>query len=137
MNAPLKNPVIPTLATLSQLLLIAKAQEQKAKEERMALEQQILDLVGSKEEGTTTAEADGYRIKTVGKLTRSIDTNAVQADWDNLDPAIQKCIKWKADIDTKNLRSLESMRDDLVPVIAKYMTTKPAKPSVTIEELSN
>ena len=136
MNATVQN-TIPTLAQLAQLLLNAKAREQAAKDERTAIEAQIADLIGVKEEGTTTAEADGFKIKTVGKLTRSIDTNAVQADWDNLDPAIQKCIKWKADLDTKNLRSLESMRDDLVPVIAKYMTTKPAKPSVTIEELSN
>ena len=125
------------MAELAESIIHLKNIEASAREERIRIEQLIIEKVGAKEEGTTTAEDGNFKVKTVGKLTRSIDTNAVQADWDNLDPAIQKCIKWKADLDTKNLRSLEAMRDDLVPVIAKYMTTKPAKPSVTIEELSH
>ena len=71
----------------------------------------------------------------MGKLTRSVDTQAIQTDWDNLPEEVQKCFKWKADIDTKNLRSLESMRADLVPLVTAYMTTKPAKPSVTVEQV--
>lgn len=137
MNAQIKTSATNTLAELAESIIHLKNIEASAREERIRIEQMIIDKVGAKEEGTTTAEDGNFKVKTVGKLTRSIDTNAVQADWDNLDPAIQKCIKWKADLDTKNLRSLEAMRDDLVPVIAKYMTTKPAKPSVTIEELSN
>lgn len=137
MNAQIKTSVTNTLAELAESIIHLKNIEASAREERIRIEQMIIDKVGAKEEGTTTAEDGNFKVKTIGKLTRSIDTNAVQADWDNLDPAIQKCIKWKADLDTKNLRSLEAMRDDLVPVIAKYMTTKPAKPSVTIEELSN
>ncbi len=135
MNAQIKTPATNTLAELAESIIHLKNIEASAREERIRIEQLIIEKVGAKEEGTTTAEDGNFKVKTVGKLTRSIDTNAVQADWDNLDPAIQKCIKWKADLDTKNLRSLESMRDDLVPVIAKYMTTKPAKPSVTVEQV--
>lgn len=136
MNAQIKTSVTnPTLAEIAESIIHLKNIEASAREERIRMEQLIIEKVGAKEEGTTTAEDGNFKVKTVGKLTRSIDTNAVQADWDNLDPAIQKCIKWKADLDTKNLRSLESMRDDLVPVIAKYMTTKPAKPSVTVEQV--
>lgn len=135
MNAVIKPITNPTLAELAESIIHLKNIEASAREERIRMEQLIIEKVGAKEEGTTTAEDGNFKVKTVGKLTRSIDTNAVQADWDNLDPAIQKCIKWKADLDTKNLRSLEAMRDDLVPVIAKYMTTKPAKPSVTVEQV--
>lgn len=135
MNAVIKPITNPTLAELAESIIHLKNIEASAREERIRIEQLIIEKVGAKEEGTTTAEDGNFKVKTVGKLTRSIDTNAVQADWDNLDPAIQKCIKWKADLDTKNLRSLEAMRDDLVPVIAKYMTTKPAKPSVTVEQV--
>ena len=137
MNAQIKTSATNTLAELAESIIHLKNIEASAREERIRIEQMIIDKVGAKEEGTTTAEDGHFKVKTVGKLTRSIDTNAVQADWDNLDPAIQKCIKWKADLDTKNLRSLEAMRDDLVPVIAKYMTTKPAKPSVTIEQVES
>lgn len=132
MNAPF-NPTTPTLAELAQLLLSAKQRETIAREERIALEEQIAALVGTKEEGTTSLQEGNYKIKTVGKLTRSIDSNAIQADWSILPEPIQRCIKWKADIDIKQLRALESMRDDLVPVLAQYMTTKPAKVAVTVE----
>ena len=135
MNAQIKTPATNTLAELAESIIHLKNIEASAREERIRIEQMIIDKVGAKEEGTTTAEDGHFKVKTVGKLTRSVDTQAIQADWDNLDPAIQKCIKWKADLDTKNLRSLEAMRDDLVPVIAKYMTTKPAKPSVTVEQV--
>lgn len=135
MNAAIKPLTNPTLAELAESIIHLKNIEASAREERIRIEQLIIEKVGAKEEGTTTAEDGNFKVKTVGKLTRSIDTNAVQADWDNLDPAIQKCIKWKAELDTKNLRSLEAMRDNLVPVIAKYMTTKPAKPSVTVEQV--
>ena len=137
MNAPVQINATPTLAELAELLLNAKAREAAANEERLAIEEQLITMVGTKEEGTTTATEGNYKVKTVGKLTRSVDTDAVQTDWDNLPAEVKKCFKWKADIDTKNLRSLESMRDDLVPLLSTYVTTKPAKPSVTIEELSH
>lgn len=125
----------PTLDVLAKAWQQAKNAEKQANAERIAIEAQIAELVGVKEEGTITAECDGFKIKTVGKLTRTIDTQAVQMDWDSLPAEVQACIKWKADLDTKNLRSLESMRTDLVPVISQYMTTKPAKASVTVEQL--
>ena len=137
MNAQIKTSVTNTLAELAESIIHLRNIEASAREERIRIEQMIIDKVGAKEEGTTTAEDGHFKVKTVGKLTRSVDTQAIQTDWDNLPEEVQKCFKWKADIDTKNLRSLESMRDDLVPLLSTYVTTKPAKPSVTIEELSH
>lgn len=107
--------------------------EDQAKARRYEIEEEIVKLVGLAEEGTTNAEGNLFKVKTVGKLTRSLDDKAIQADWDKLPSEIKQCVKFKASLDTKNLRALESMRDDLVPVMAQYMTTKPAKPSVLVE----
>ena len=137
MNAVIKPLTNPTLAELAESIIHLKNIEASAREERIRIEQLIIEKVGAKEEGTTTAEDGNFKVKTIGKLTRSVDTEAIKTDWDNLPEEVKKCFKWKADIDTKNLRSLESMRADLVPLVTAYMTTKPAKPSVTIEELSN
>lgn len=125
----------PTLDVLAKAWQAAKLAEKTANAQRVAIETQIAELVGVKEEGTTSAECDGFKIKTVGKLTRSLDSDGLQADWDSLPTEVQSCIKWKADLDTKTLKALESMRDDLIPVIARYMTTKPAKASVSVEEV--
>lgn len=110
-----------------------KAAEVHARERRLNIEQQIMHLVGVAEEGTTNAEGNLFKVKTVGKLTRTLDDKAIQTDWDKLPAEIKQCFKWKPSLDTKNLRALESMREDLIPVMASYLTTKPAKPSVTVE----
>ena len=111
----------------------AKEAEAHAKERRLQVESQITELVGFAEEGTTNAEGNLFKVKTVGKLTRSLDDAAIQSDWDTLPDEIKKCVKWKSALDTTKLRALEAMRDDLMPVMAQYMTTKPAKPSVSVE----
>lgn len=128
--APVMDNEIDVLARFWQE---AKEAEAHAKERRLNIETQITELVGFAEEGTTNAEGNLFKVKTVGKLTRSLDDSAIQSDWDTLPDEIKKCVKWKPSLDTKNLRSLEAMRDDLMPVMAQYMTTKPAKPSVSVE----
>ena len=128
--APVMDNEIDVLARYWQE---AKEAEAHAKERRLNIETQITELVGVSDEGTTNAEGHLFKVKTVGKLTRSLDDSAIQSDWDKLPDEIKKCVKWKPSLDTKNLRSLESMRGDLLPVMAQYMTTKPAKPSVSVE----
>lgn len=136
MNAFLKPAVNSTTEALDDLAIRwsrAKAAEQAANKERLAIEAEIAQLVGVAEEGTTTAETAAFKIKTVGKLTRSLDSESLQSDWDTLPDAIQKCFSWDAKLDTKAFRALESMRDDLIPTISKYITTKPAKASIIVE----
>ena len=134
-NAPSATaPVVESeIDVLGRLWQEAKEAEAYAKERRLQVESQITDLIGVADEGTTNAEGNLFKVKTVGKLTRSLDDAAIQSDWDTLPDEIKKCVKWKSSLDTKNLRSLEAMRGDLIPVMAQYMTTKPAKPSVSVE----
>lgn len=136
MNAFIKTEVTSATEALEDAAIRwsrAKAAEQSANKERLAIEAEIARMVGVAEEGTTNAETANFKIKTVGKLTRSLDSDALQADWENLPDAIQKCFNWDAKLDTKALRALESMRDDLIPAISKYITTKPAKASISVE----
>lgn len=132
-QASITSPTTNPLDILATKWLEAKEAEKLANERRKEIEADIIELVGVKEEGTTNGDSDFFTIKTVGKLTRSLNDDQLQADWDTLPEEVKKCVKWKSSLDTKNLRSLESMRDDLIPVMARYMTTKPAKPSVLVE----
>lgn len=120
---------------LAQQWREAKDAEDYAKSRRLQIEAQITELVGVAEEGTTNAHGEYFCVKTVGKLNRSLDEDSLQRDWLKLPDEVKKCIRWKPALDTRALRSLESMRDDLVPVMAQYMTAKPAKPSIKIEEV--
>ena len=90
MNAFLKPAVNSTTEALDDAAIRwsrAKAAEQAANKERLAVEAEIAKLVGVAEEGTTTAETAAFKIKTVGKLTRSLDSEGLQADWDTLPDA--------------------------------------------------
>jgi len=112
-----------------------KTVETNAVAERKAIELELMELIEIRDEGTTTEETEHYSIKTVGKLTRSLDADLLQDDWDNLPTAITNCVKWKPQVDTAALRILEGEHNELSPLLAKYMTTKPAKPSFKVEPL--
>lgn len=118
---------------LYQSWLDAKELENKAKEKRLAIEEQIAHIIGVKDDGVTSHTTDLFKVKTTGKLTRTVDSQAVQDVWEVMPIEVQKCFKWEAKLDTKEYRSLCSMRDDLVPHINKYITSKATKPSITIE----
>lgn len=104
--------------------------EQTAAEERKAIELQMQELIDIKLEGSTTFHSEYFDIKAVAKVTRSLDADMLQQDWQNLPKAVQDCVKWKPQVDTKLLRALEAI-DDMT--LARYMTTKPAKPSFSIK----
>ena len=111
----------------------AKAAETEANARRLELEAKIAELVGTREEGVITLETELFKVKTTGKLTRTVNTEALQEHWELLSPELQKVFTWKASLDTKQLRALESMREDLIPQLANYVITKPAKTSVSVE----
>lgn len=118
---------------LYQSWLDAKRSEDAARAQRLEIEAQIVALVGVKDEGVTSVEVDQFKVKTTGKVTRSVDTDAVQDVWEVLPEEVKKCFKWEAKLNTKEYRALCSMREDLAPHLNKYITSKPAKPSISIE----
>lgn len=120
-------------SALAQMWLQYKHDEEIARQARIAIEEQLCECIGVKEEGTTGYENDHYKIKTVGKITRSVDTEAVQNHWQQLPQEIQQCFKWSASLDTKNYRALLQMRADLTPQLHQFIVSKPAKPSVSVE----
>lgn len=122
------------LNTLAAQWQAAKAAETKANQERLIIEQQIAELVGVKDEGVTSVNTDLFRIKTTGKQTRTVDTDAVQQAWPTLPNELQDCFAWKATLDTKAYRALASLRDDLLPQLNQFITSKPAKPAISIEQ---
>lgn len=130
MNAFVNNT---TQAHIFQEWLDAKRTEDTAKAKRLEIEAQIVQMVGVKDEGVTAYEDDAFKIKTTGKVTRSVDTGAVQSAWEVLPDEVKKCFKWSASLDTKEYRALCSMRNDLIPQLNQYITSKPSKPSISVE----
>lgn len=119
-----------TLHELKTAWLAAKAAERAANEERLAVEAAILALMPEKTEGTVSDESTG--ISVAYKVTRSVDTDAVQRDWTALPRNVQDAFKWKADIDTKKFKAIQDLSPSDFTVLARYVTSKASKPSITV-----
>lgn len=116
---------------LAQEWLDAKAEENAARAKRIEIEEALLEILPCREEGSQTSKLEnGMRVVTEGRLTRSIDAKALADDWSELPAIIQGTFHWKPDLKITCFKSLE---DDHKALIAKYVTTKPAKAGVKVE----
>lgn len=122
-------PKTPEL--LAQAWLDAKAEENAARAKRIEIEEALLEILPCREEGSQTSKLEnGMRVVTEGRMTRSIDAKALSDDWNDLPAIIQGTFHWKPDLKITCFKSLE---DDHKALIAKYVTTKPAKAGVKVE----
>lgn len=135
MNAPdhIALTEAATLPALAAAWRAAKRAEDDARERRYAIEAQIcMELPLDSKEGTRTEKLDSVKVSVTYGLTRSVDTGALQDAWGTLDSYEQSSFRWKAEISTKEFRTLHP---DSQTRLARYITTKPAKPSVKCEAL--
>lgn len=120
-----------TAEQLAQEWLDAKAEENAARAKRIEIEEELLSLLPCREEGSQTSKLEnGMRVVTEGRMTRSIDAKALADDWNELPAIIQGTFHWKPDL---KITCFKSMEDDHKALIAKYVTTKPAKAGVKVE----
>lgn len=119
-----------TLQELAAAWRAAKVAEVAATEERRRIEEEMLALMPHKDEGSVTQDG----VTATYKMTRKVDTDALQADWNKLTDSIQQCFRWKADVDTKTLRAVQQLDSDAYRIAANYITTTPAKPAITIKD---
>ena len=109
----------------------AKAKEAAAKEERLAIESELLEAIKpAKLEGTETRATDGFKVSVTSKLNRTLDYDKYQTLGipDNM-----SFVDLKPAINLKHLRMIERLDPTLV---AQCVTVKPAKPSIKIEEVA-
>jgi hypothetical protein len=126
MNAPL------TLAQLAAAWQAAKADEKAANARRLEIEEQIVESFPLGIEGTETIEQDGFKVKVTHKLTRAVDSKALQARWNSLSAFAQDVFTWKADVSKPLLVKLQENHPELYVTVAPFITSKPAKPSVEV-----
>lgn len=111
----------------------AKEREDFAKNERIAVEKQILEMHAAKEEGSTTITTPtGVKITLTGKLTYKVDIDhltALTGSW----PADIRPIKTKVEADETRLKAIRAESPKLWAQIAQAVETKPAKTGVSIK----
>ena len=111
----------------------AKQREEAARNDRVAIEQEIIELHPAKEEGAVTVQtAGGNNITLTGKLTYKVDIEkltALTGSW----PADIRPLKTKVEADETKLKAIRNDVPKLWAEIAAAVETKPAKTGVAIK----
>ena len=111
----------------------AKQREEAARNDRVAIENQIIELHPAKEEGAVTVHtAGGSSVTLTGKLTYKVDIEkltALTGSW----PAEIRPLKTKVEADETKLKALRNDVPKLWAEIAAAVETKPAKTGVAIK----
>lgn len=132
---PFKQPEL-TIDELAYRLKLAKKRENEAKEERLDLEELIIKKVGAETEGAFTVKGDSYQITTTGKLTRTINEKLLPEVQSEIPtPLFERLFRYKPSLNTKELKYIENNEPEYYAIVAKAITTKPAKTAVSFKEL--
>lgn len=125
-----------TLKELTNDWLAAKADERLANLRRIALEEAIVKLVNTKEEGSVTTDiGDGFKVTTTGKLSYKVDRiklDELTVGW----PEDIRPVHLELKVDETKLKKIRSEQPVLWSKIARAVEVKPQKTgvSVSIEE---
>jgi hypothetical protein len=112
----------------------AKNRLELIRQDVITAEQRIIELAGVKDEGTTSQSGKYFKIKTVAKINRRIDLEALDLLRQQLPQAIiGKAFKFKPSIDAKGLRHLELNEPEYYNEITRAVIATPAKIAVSVE----
>lgn len=118
------------------VLHLAKLQEQRATEARIAAEQALVALLPAKDEGSVTHTGESYKVAVTYGINRTLDAVALESIKDQVPPALfEQAITYKPALVLPGLRHLQSNEPATYAVLAQAITAKPAKPSVRIEPI--
>ena len=126
------------LTKLAISLSTAKAREGLARAARIELEDKILAKVSKNHsipsEGTLNFETPSVKIGIKLGVRRNVDQDMVKSDdWTKLPIEIRESVfRWKAELNLRELRSLEKLNLKTFRKVQKFFTTTGSKPAVTI-----
>ena len=128
MNAP-----TPQASLLVASIRAAKAAETAAHDERVALEAQLVSLHPPVSAGAEeTFNGEGYSI--AFKVTRKVDADALFDAFPTLPANAKKAFRFKADVALTQYRALAEFDPASYDKVTSFVTTTPAKPTVTLKD---
>ena len=92
----------------------------------------MLALFSKPVSGEGTHNDEDFSI--VWKLNRTVDSDKLSAAFETLPANAQRAFRWKAEVELKNLRALTELDPVSYSAAAEFITSKPAKPSITLKD---
>lgn len=119
-----------TLTELGIEWLAVKHDENKARDARIAIEEQIIAITGKRDEGSKTHDAGGCKITVTGKIARKMDWEA----WESIKakiPVNMHPVRYKPEVDEKGVKYLQANEPELYKLLP--LEVKPAKPAIDVK----
>lgn len=124
------------MATVKELTndwMAAKTDERLANLRRIAIEEQLVKLVNTKEEGSVTTDiGDGIKVTTTGKLSYKVDRVTLDELTENWPEDIRP-VRLELKVDETRLKKIRAEQPKLWSQIARAVEVKPQKTGVSIE----
>lgn len=118
---------------LCALHISFKEQEQKAQENRRAIEDELLNLLEIRDdfEGTSTIEAGDFKVKVTGRMNYKIDQDSLQqiAVDNGLESSLELLFRWKPEI---NMKAWKGSHDSITRPLSAAITATAGRPSFSI-----
>lgn len=121
-----------TKEQIAEDLFQARLDERKANERRVQLEEELIALVGAKDEGSQTHNIGDYKIVVTGKVIRKIDWDAFDKFVSSKIPVSLHPVKVVREEDVAGIKYLANNEPAMYAILAKALTVKPAKTAVSI-----
>jgi hypothetical protein len=121
-----------TISELAAQLRMAKQAETEAKAERLRIEGLITEQFAKPESNEGTHNDEEFTI--TWKLNRTVNTDQLATDYDDLPANAQKAFRWKAEVNLAYLRSLSEIDPAAYNKAAVFITSKPAKPTIELKD---
>lgn len=113
--------------------ITAKAFEAEANKARVAIEQQLIDALGAKEEGAQTHElTNGLKVTITGKLSYKADMPLLMQIAGSL-PESLRPLKVETKLDETGAKYLKNNEPEIWAMLSPAITIAPAKTSVAIK----
>lgn len=125
-----------TLDELAYDYETAKQGVEFARQQLDDAERALLASVPVELEGSTTTATEFYKITTTGKLTRTLDPDALaQVRVVVPDAVFLRVIRFKPELSLRDYRYLEANEPAFYRAFADCITTKPAKTAIKVERV--
>lgn len=116
----------------------AKLAEELAVAVRRSIDDKIVEVVGTTDEGTINQESGSKRVIVNFKLDRKITSpDELSKNWALMPPHVQACFRQPPrELSLRQYRDLQTTDAKSFEIISAWVTAKPARPSITIEDFT-
>lgn len=123
-----------TLDEVAYDLEVTNAKIKELEGTKALLELSLIDLIGKKDEGTTTSKSKFYKASTVGKVNRSFDSTFLFKDLVAV-LGVEKATSLAKPKYSLSLTEYRELSDEDKLAVSRFITSKPAKTSVKVERV--